>query len=838
MGAFEDEGTTLGDIMGYKHVDNTDDGIDNPVWQTESGVEADALFAALCTVTLYELMEADDSSEVIKGAFDENNVLLGDVMGYDKAPNPEYSKADYEADPDNYDVLEYLWYDKDGNEITGISAKIAEYKLTEIMDGGLDTDELLDDVTVAEIYGLERDEKLPVYVTGSSTPLGEDAPEIPLWIYTDTGEAASGIISTLAGLNINQIDEALDNLEIADVIGLVYYQAEGAEEGGFYSWEVKEENGERYVELTPDNSITGEFADLTLDQISNGGIDERVKTVEIGKFVGYYEKDGKWYTDEACTIPASGILGAIAGATTETLEDDIKNVEIGTFVGYYEKDGDWYTDEACTIPATGILGAIAGSTTKTLEEDIEKIEIGTFVGYYEKDGKWYTDEACTIPASGILGAIAGSTTGTIESDIEDIEIGTFVGYYEKDGKWYTDEACTIPASGILGAIAGSTTGTIESDIDDIEIGTFVGYYEKDGKWYTDEACTIPASGILGAIAGSTSGSIEEDIKTIAIGRFMGYYERDGKWYTDKECTNPVEGIMGAIAGYTSSNLESGINSVKVAQIVGYYEHDGEWYTDEACTIPASGILGAIAGLTIDDFKNEGTLSDTMKNVEIGDLMGYEKEADGWYQNGSKITGIMAAIADSTATSLDADIKTIKIADVLGYEERADGWYQNGSKVNGIMATIADKEVGNLQNVFDETLMGELLGYEKGAAIPGGGYQWHENGTPVHVLMNKVANCKFDELGSLTSTLTIADLIPEEDRQSGYISLVPADATLEELPAAVNEIFVTKTIGELVEAGVITDSQGNKIVLDDYTASLTINELITLIATNGGIVPNP
>ena len=319
---------------------------------------------------------------------------------------------------------------------------------------------------------------------------------------------------------------------------------------------------------------------------------------------------------------------------------------------------------------------------------------------------------------------------------------------------------------------------------------------------------------------------------------MGYYERDGKWYTDKECTNPVEGIMGAIAGYTSSNLESGINSVKVAQIVGYYEHDGEWYTDEACTIPASGILGAIAGLTIDDFKNEGTLSDTMKNVEIGDLMGYEKEADGWYQNGSKITGIMAAIADSTATSLDADIKTIKIADVLGYEERADGWYQNGSKVNGIMATIADKEVGNLQNVFDETLMGELLGYEKGAAIPGGGYQWHENGTPVHVLMNKVANCKFDELGSLTSTLTIADLIPEEDRQSGYISLVPADATLEELPAAVNEIFVTKTIGELVEAGVITDSQGNKIVLDDYTASLTINELITLIATNGGIVPNP
>ena len=62
--------------------------------------------------------------------------------------------------------------------------------------------------------------------------------------------------------------------------------------------------------------------------------------------------------------------------------------------------------------------------------------------------------------------------------------------------------------------------------------------------------------------------------------------------------------------------------------------------------------------------------------------------------------------------------------------------------------------------------------------------------------------------------------------------------MEELPAAVNEIFVTKTIGELVEAGVITDSQGNKIVLDDYTASLTINELITLIATNGGIVPNP
>ena len=141
-----------------------------------------------------------------------------------------------------------------------------------------------------------------------------------------------------------------------------------------------------------------------------------------------------------------------------------------------------------------------------------------------------------------------------------------------------------------------------------------------------------------------------------------------------------------------------------------------------------------------------------------------------------------------------------------------------------MATIADKEVGNLETVFEETLMGELLGYSQGEELPGGGYQWLENGVPVHVLMNKVSNCKFDELGSLVDNLSIADLIPAEDRQSGYISLVPEDTTLNNLPNVVNKIFDETTIGELVEAEVIKLDPGK--TLPAYLENLTINELIS------------
>ena len=881
MGAFEEEGTTLGDIMGYVYFDETDDGIDNGVWQTESGEEADALFAALCGVslyelmnsdnasdvimdafnnegttlgdlmgyyeedgvwyvgegedkkeadalfgalcgiTLYELMESEDASEVINNAFDENNVLLGDVMGYDKVPNPGYA-----LDPEN--ESEYLWYDEEGNEITGISAEIAEYKLTAIMNGELDTDEIMNDVTLAEIYGLEEAEKLPVYLEG--VLLGEDAPDIPRWVYTDDGTSADAIIATLAPLTINEIDDALDELHIADVLGLVEY------DGKYYSWEVIEDASGDYIELTPDNSVTGEFAHLTLNEISNGGIDDEIENISIGKFVGYYynEDDGKWYTDKDYTTPATGILGAIAGSTTNTLENDIKEIEIGTFVDYYynEDDGKWYTDKEFTTPATGILGAIAGSTTETLEDDIKEIEIGTFVDYYynEDDGKWYTDKEFTTPATGILGAIAGSTTETLEEDIKEIEIGTFVDYYynEDDGKWYTDKEFTTPATGILGAIAGSTTETLEEDIKEIPIGTFVDYYEKDGKWYTDKDCTIPATGILGAIAGSTTDTLESDIKEIEIGTFVDYYynEDDGKWYTDKEFTTPATGILGAIAGSTTDTLEDDIKEIPIGTFVDYYEKDGKWYTDKDCTVPATGILGAIAGSTTD------TLEDDIKDIPIGTFVDYYEKDGKWYTDKDctiPATGILGAIAGSTTDTLESDIKSIKIADVLGYKKDSTGWYtvdefDNKNYVSGIMATIADKEVGNLETVFEETLMGELLGYDQGEELPGGGYQWLENGAPVHVLMNKVANCKFDELGSLVDTLSIADLIPAEDRQSGYISLVPEDTTLNNLPNVVNKIFDETTIGELVEAEVIKLDPGK--TLPAYLENLTINELIS------------
>ena len=230
----------------------------------------------------------------------------------------------------------------------------------------------------------------------------------------------------------------------------------------------------------------------------------------IGKMAGYYQKPGyegendPWYTDEACTKEASGILGALAGLTVSQLTDGsdaltnkIQNITVADALGYEQgDDGNWYEDvDNPSTKIDGIMGQIAGTKIGSLNSEINSMTIGKMAGYYQKPGfegendPWYTDEACENEAGGILGAMAGLTVDKmtkpdeLSKKIQNVHVGDAIGYYEYNGEWYKDEAHTQKVTGLMGTISGSTISSIENTINDQYMGDLLGYVQVDGVWY-------------------------------------------------------------------------------------------------------------------------------------------------------------------------------------------------------------------------------------------------------------------------------------------------------------------------------------------------------------------
>ena len=728
--AFGDSGTTLGGLMGYEYKDITpNDGIENPVWATADNVEADSLFAALCGVRLYDLMEGNDPSGIIMEALD--GTTLGEIMGYKLDPvtnewvdgsgepadalfaalcginlyhltNPEQYK-DSEGNPDPNvnnasdvlmkafedsgtalgDIMGYTkegdkWYSTGDNgvktEITGVGAIVADYLLYDIMNDGLDTDEIMSELTIAKVFDLEKVENLPVYLDGRPV---NDISSISVWF--DGDNLATSIIAALADYKVDELNTKIDTLRIADVIGLVEYN------GQYYKWSVVGVGAGRYIELELDDSLTAEFASLTLKSFQGGAqpgeptLDSIIEEIKIHKVLGYHKENGKWYTKDNQEV--SGILASLADSEVGKLTVNIENLQIGA-VAEYEKVGEdqfgngiWEGENGSK--PSGIIAAIADLTVKeitsesALSNKIQKVEVGTLLGYeLKEDGKWYQKiNGVDTEVTGITGAIAGFTVEGLDSGINTIQIGKLLGYTYKNGTWYEKQnGNLIPVSGIMGSVAGFEVGTLQDNIGTITIGSVVGFTKKD----------------------------------------------DGKWY------------------------------------------DGDKL--------ASGILGSMADLTIDDLKNENTLADKLKTVEIGDIMGYVQENGKWYSvdkfnNKTEVTGIMAIIAGSKATELDSTINNTELGDLLEFK-----------KVNGEWALDSD-------------------------------------GAELSFLMRNMAGKKLNEVGLFVSNLALADLFTEEDLNSGYLSLFqnPEDVTLKTLPDDLNSVFENATLGQFQRAGMIDEN---------------------------------
>lgn len=326
--------------------------------------------------------------------------------------------------------------------------------------------------------------------------------------------------------------------------------------------------------------------------------------------------------------------------------------------------------------------------------------------------------------------------------------------------------------------------------------------------------------------------------------------------------------IGAI--FSAEGIDIALKNVYVGNMFGYTPKDNPEYTqsgadntegtDEGVNPVNSTDIPDNGSETPDTDNETGTGEGNIEQTPDSDKPDIPKYI--WFDaSGAEVKGMQAKLASYTLYELlngKVDIPGLvgemKIGEIVGYtyNEELNAWTKpiegdaegRHETLTGFLGIVADRTLDNLDGVLDDSLMGEILGYTKKVdgdnnyiviTKPDGvvHYQWQmkgENGKPQDVdsLMNFVANTKFDELDGLYNQITIGDIIPEEERESGYISLVSPDTKLSEVSIAVNDVFESATLGELVACGAIqlTDEEKERLDANTELKEMHISNVIS------------
>ncbi len=258
----------------------------------------------------------------------------------------------------------------------------------------------------------------------------------------------------------------------------------------------------------------------------------------------------------------------------------------------------------------------------------------------------------------------------------------------------------------------------------------------------------------------------------------------------------------------------------------------------------SQLFDAFRNVTFDKLFSEEGVKLAMDRVQLGELVGYEKRNDDWYnaEKNEYVWEVEAVLCDYTIFQLiyegvevDDVFAEIEIGKVFGYEKKEDGvwYYSDGTPVKGIMGVLSGRTLDNLEGAFDEEPMGNLLGFylneEDG--------MWYsddtEDATLCEPIMQLISKTKFNEIDTIHEQIELSDLIPESERDSGYISLLDADTRLNDISGEVNRIFSEATLGQLVDCGALelTDEELLALELKPDLKNASVPELISMILTS-------
>ena len=161
------------------------------------------------------------------------------------------------------------------------------------------------------------------------------------------------------------------------------------------------------------------------------------------------------------------------------------------------------------------------------------------------------------------------------------------------------------------------------------------------------------------------------------------------------------------------------------------------------------------------------------------------------------------------------------------------------RATGVIQAVADSTIDNLESDLNDTKVGKILGYTYNELES----WWYDGSTKTSTIINTVSDTKLDQIGTRMSNLTVADMFSDAERASGFLSLLPADARLDELggsgPNSMSSIFQSTTMGDYVDKGLINFSASTQTKLDYIDADWrdrTIQQFIDHLINSVPVLP--
>ena len=388
---------------------------------------------------------------------------------------------------------------------------------------------------------------------------------------------------------------------------------------------------------------------------------------------------------------------------------------------------------------------------------------------------------------------------------------------------------------------------IQAVIGGLHIGEALGYYadidpETGEEIWCDGVTGDRITGIMGVFAGCTVYDVGDRVNTVKIGELLGYVERDGVWYEQNGETGEFDvklvGVVSVFAGCTINEVGDKINTAKVGELLGYDRQvdpitgDEVWYEQNPDTgvydIKVRGLMGFLAPTPIMD------VGSRINEAKIGDLLGYEAVIDPitgnevWYEENeetgeydAKVTGLMKVLAPSKIDGVGNTINETALGSLLGYEEIDGVWYEQNEdtgeydvKVTGLMKVLAPSKMDEVGNTINNSLVGDLLGYKRV------GKKWYEKDEftgeytiEVDGFMTKIANEQMDSIGNAFDSLTIGDMISEEEQDEGIFAILSPDTPITNIASEINSSITNSPLQFFINNELITFDEATQLSLD-------------------------
>ncbi|MBR5241656.1 MAG: hypothetical protein IKV20_00820, partial [Clostridia bacterium] len=767
------DGTMGGHLLGYNPVDEDNDGVidywtkttnkkdayGNPVDENGDGIpdtEEVALTGmdkGVASLDIGRLMNDPDYD--LTSAF--NDVYFGEMMGYYTLFEETFKTVYDDLGVPSLESDGYIWYSTGADGIKGtpddaavgaLEKKISNYKVGEILSGEVEltADNIIDGLTIADILGYTKEEKL------ISDRDGSVCATVTVWY--NGAERLNGVIAAIADKRIDEISSAIDDIYIYDVLGYV-----GIGEK-WYAIEDDSTNPAGLV-LSEKSGLILHLVDLSVTDLSDPDrVDGIIKGLEVGEVLGYEkrvaldelgnviyvtDKNGEtvpkyeWYTldDKDNSDPAddewflaSGVMKIFADKKVTELNNDLINdITVRDVLNYKEAltNGTDSNGEAYFVgdlldgngnKVSGLMHALADTKISDLAAESYEIKLGQIMGFYLKDDTWYEDSLFTRPAKGIIVYFADLTMNDMSNDdiveetVKNILVADALGYtYDSvKGEWV--DTAGQPVTGVMSLIIDKRVFEIDGVVKNMTIADILGYYHHtdadgnvidDSHWYERVGNTEKlVTGVMAKLATAKINELNVEVHKLYFGDIEGY-----------ELCELVDGVYVPVDNNTMNEILNGVRNIE-----DYVWCEAKEVSEDVFTyLPASGLTLRFSNLKIDDITDPEKLEDKVREIKISEALGYTEIKDdplttavesGWVdRHGNPVEGILASIANYPIYDLDSAVNSITLYDMFG-DKCNEGFLQLLDPATTLDALTDTSNPNSLTNVFQNKIFQDFI----------------------------------------------------------------------------------------------------------------------------------